>query len=84
MDKLYDAINKDQIDICKHIIKVIKPDINDYFNNTLPLHLAIKNNNVPIVKLLLKYNADVTKPAKDKSGNRAVHIAAINNFSAIK
>lgn len=76
---LYESIENDYYEITnillEHNSKTIGiqlVDIRDN-NDNIPLHYAIKKNNLNTIKLLIKYNSNVN--FKDKYGYNSLHIA---------
>ncbi len=59
------------------------PNSYDLTSKLSPLHVASENNNVSIVKLLIKYGADVNIYANTLYLNTPLHIAALNDSSEV-
>jgi ankyrin repeat protein len=74
MKQIFREIKNSNYKKCKSILLENHYEIHarDDFDNT-PLHLAVKNSNYDICKLLLEFGADVN--ACDQWGNRPLHIA---------
>ena len=74
MKQIFREIKNSNYKKCKSILLENYSEIHarDDFDNT-PLHLAVKNSNYDICKLLLEFGADVN--ACDQWGNCPLHIA---------
>lgn len=84
---LYDAIEANYYDIVKILLEqsentigVMIVNIKD-IEGAIPLHYAIKNKNVEIVKLLIKYKSNPYMT--DNDGYNALHLAAKSNLIPI-
>ena len=66
--------------LIKKIVLVTKSNIYDRLFLQTPLHLAIRDNSLEIIELLLAFGAD---PAlRDNKGNTGLHVAAALGASA--
>ncbi len=80
---LYDAIESNYIEIIKILLEhsenaigVMIVNIKD-INGSIPLHYAIKNKNIDVVKLLIQYKSNPYMT--DLDGYNALHLAAKSN-----
>ena len=62
---------------CEEILKHADGDINGVFASHTALQAASQNGHLEVIKVLLKYQADVE--IEDKDGDRAVHHAAFGD-----
>ena len=67
-------------DFAKEILKRknCDPNINNRTTGATPLHLSVMGANVEMTRLLLRSGADLN--AKNKDGNTAAHIAALQSI----
>ena len=80
-NKIFEAIRNNDIDM---INKLSDEDIQNNDDYTF-LHLAIKNNLIEIVKILLDKLTDENLIIEDKDGNRPLHLAVmINNKEMVE
>ncbi|RWS13087.1 E3 ubiquitin-protein ligase mind-bomb-like protein [Dinothrombium tinctorium] len=62
---------------CEEILQRPDADVNGVFASHTALQAASQNGHLEVIKILLKYNADVE--IEDKDGDRAVHHAAFGD-----
>ena len=62
---------------CEELLKRDDVDVNGVFSSHTPLQAASQNGHVDVIRVLLKYNANVE--IEDKDGDRAVHHAAFGD-----
>ena len=72
-ERLYSAINDNDIDYIKKLIWDMNPDLTNSKKQS-PLHLAVLNNNVELAKILLDEGASINQP--DEDGNTPLHYIA--------
>jgi len=66
------SIKESKIDDLNKYLKIFT-DVNNFYQNTLPLQLAIDNNNIDIVNILLDHGADPSK--LNKTGENLIQYA---------
>lgn len=71
--RLFSAINDNDIDYIKKLIWDVNPDLTNSKKQS-PLHLAVLNNNVELAKILLDEGASINQP--DEDGNTPLHYIA--------
>ncbi|MFH2000610.1 MAG: CHAT domain-containing protein [Planctomycetota bacterium] len=71
------ACSRGQVDIVKLYLDVHgNPDHCAYNTRLVPLHIAVKEGHLNVVKMLAEAGADLNAKADDKWGDTALHIAA--------
>jgi ankyrin repeat protein len=76
---LFDAIDKNAIDVLTHLINTPENDVNKVLHLDSLLHVAVMENKLEIVKILVE-NCKDNIHAKNKTGNTPVHVAAFKNL----
>ncbi|XP_061942698.1 E3 ubiquitin-protein ligase MIB1 isoform X2 [Apis cerana] len=66
---------------CEECLKRPEADVNGVFAGHTALQAASQNGHLEVVKILLRYKADVE--IEDKDGDRAVHYAAFGDESGV-
>ncbi|CAN8025963.1 unnamed protein product, partial [Ixodes persulcatus] len=66
---------------CEEILKRPEANVNGVFASHTALQAASQNGHVEVVKILLRYNADVE--IEDKDGDRAVHHTAFGDEPSV-
>ena len=76
---LFDAINKENKEICKILIEKIKEKdpVDPWASDITALQTAVSSRNLEICKILIKH-ADNPNPADDIYADTALHDAAVN------
>lgn len=82
IDEIFKAINDDDIEAIKILLRGNNFDISDENGNT-PLHWAVMNERKEIVALLMKHNVNTT--AENNDGKTPLHYAiAKRNLEILK
>lgn len=66
---------------CEEVLKRMDADVNGVFGGHTALQAASQNGHLEVIKILLRYNADVE--IEDKDGDRAVHHAAFGDETGV-
>ena len=80
------CVNGNESEVCRHLENNVKLDLLDADSNS-PLHLAVKNKHINIIKLLLTKNPPINShllSQVDKNGCTAIEIAARSSLPIVK
>jgi ankyrin repeat protein len=83
--KLYDAVYNKNNELCEEILKqgIADPNMQIKYGIGSFLHMAIKQNNLELCNLLVKYGAKIDDKKYDECGRALLHIACVYGYKSI-